>query len=113
MHELAVTQNILDTSIRHAQAAKAQKILSIKIIIGQFASIVDDSVAFYWDLIAKGTIAQEAILEFERVPAQFTCQDCAGKFLWEDNLISCPRCNSNRIKIESGTELFIDSIMID
>lgn len=60
MHELAVTQSILDISLRHAQKAGAEKITGINLVIGEFASIVDDSVQFYWELYAQGTIAQNA-----------------------------------------------------
>jgi hydrogenase nickel incorporation protein HypA/HybF len=57
MHELAVTQSILEICLRHAEEANAAKITDINLIIGQFSSIVDDSVQFYWDMIADGTIA--------------------------------------------------------
>ena len=53
MHELAVTQSILDISLRYAQKANAKRIGVIHLVIGKFSSIVDDSVQFYWDMIGR------------------------------------------------------------
>ena len=70
MHELAVTQSILDISLRHAKEAGAKQITGINLVIGEFASIVDNSVQFYWDLLAEGTLAQGAQLHFERIDGE-------------------------------------------
>ena len=40
MHELPVTQSILEISLRHARQAGAQKICDLYLVIGQLASIV-------------------------------------------------------------------------
>jgi len=113
MHELTVTQNILETSLRHAQNANAKKITNIKIVIGQFASIIDDSIIFYWDLISKETIAKGSCLEFKRIPANFRCRDCEEFFSWNDDIFACPHCNSDKIIIQTGTEFYIESIEIE
>jgi hypothetical protein len=57
MHELPVTESILDIAVKHARQANAQRIADIYLVIGQLSSIVDDSIQFYWDIIAKDTLA--------------------------------------------------------
>jgi hydrogenase nickel incorporation protein HypA/HybF len=113
MHELAVTQSILDISLRFAQKANAKKIASIHLVIGKLSSIVDDSVQFYWDMIAKGTIAEGAILCFERLPTEMVCLDCGSTFEPTDETFACPQCLSPRVKITKGAELRVDSIDIE
>ena len=75
MHELAVTENLLALALKHASlvssaadaaAAPTPRISSLHIVIGQLSSIIDDSVQFYWDIIAKDTPAQSARLHFQR-----------------------------------------------
>ncbi len=77
MHELAVTQSILDIALKNAGARKVKQ---VNLLIGQFASIVDDSVQFYWDIISKETSAEGAVLHFERIPGEMTCQNCGCTF---------------------------------
>lgn len=112
MHELAVTENILEISQNHAKTAGAIQVTDIHIIVGQLASIVDDSVQFYWDMIAKGTICENAKLHFERIPAELSCENCQATYHLEQELTPCPACGSNRVKILSGNEFRVDSIEI-
>jgi len=113
MHELPITENILEIVIKHANNAGAHKINSINIVIGKLASIVDDSVQFYWDIISKGTIAEGANLKFIRIPLKFLCQDCKIEFSPDDYELSCCKCKSTNLKLLSGREFYVDSIEID
>ena len=113
MHELAVTQSILDICQRHAQQAGASKITDINLLIGQFSSIVDDSVRFYWDMISEGTLAHGAILHFNRIPGEMTCGACGHVFQPTDRDFLCSACGSNRVRITRGEEFRVESIDIE
>ena len=113
MHELAVTQSILDISLRHAQKVDAKRIVTINLVVGKFSSVVDDSVQFYWDMIAEGTIAQGARLHFERIPAEMKCLDCGLTFEPNDETFVCPECLSPKVRISKGEELRVESIDVE
>lgn len=113
MHELSVTESILEISLRHAEAAKARRVLSLNLVIGQLASIVDDSVQFYWDIIAKDTIAEGARLNFERIPAELECLDCGARYSLDGREMACPSCQGIRVKIASGKEFYLSSIEVE
>ena len=110
MHELSVTQGILDIALKHAGA---RKITQINLVIGQFSSIVDDSVQFYWDLISKDTMAEGAQLHFERIPGEMTCQQCGQVFQPTDETFDCPACSSPLVKITNGEEFQVESIDVE
>lgn len=114
MHELSVTQALLDQVLRHAEAAQAQRVRTIHVSIGQLSTIVDDSVVFYWPIIAQDTIAVDARLVFARIPAQFICTECSQTFLFSDQRdYICPHCGSMDIIVNGGDEMRLDSIEID
>ena len=113
MHELAVTQSILEISLRHAEQSNAARITDINITVGQFSSIVDDSVQFYWDIIADGTIAQGAVLHFNRIPGEMTCRTCGHTFHPDDETFACPSCSSMLVKITRGEEFQVESIDVE
>ncbi len=113
MHELSITESILAIALRHAEQAGAKRIASINLLIGKFSSVVDDSVQFYWDVIAQGTIAQGAKLNFQRIPAEMTCRDCGHAFEPNDQTFNCPQCLSPRVRISKGEELRVESIDIE
>jgi hydrogenase nickel incorporation protein HypA/HybF len=113
MHELAVTQNILNIAVRHAMQANAVRVTSLHLVIGQFSSLVDDSVQFYWDMISAGTPCEGAQLQFERRSATLKCLDCDQTYRLTGELTDCPNCHSARIKIVSGEEFYLDSIEVE
>jgi hydrogenase nickel incorporation protein HypA/HybF len=113
MHELAVTESILNIATQHATQAGAVRVTALNLVIGQLASIVDDSVQFYWDMISEGTICAGAKLHFERRPAMLKCLDCDQSYALGGELTDCPNCHSVRIKVMAGEEFFVESIEIE
>lgn len=113
MHELSVTESLLEIALRHAQQAKACQVTALHIVVGQLASIVDDSVQFYWDFVSKDTLAEGARLHFRRIPAELQCQDCGILYALTGDALPCPACSSARIKILTGDEFYLESIEIE
>lgn len=113
MHELSVTESILEIALRHAKQADALRITDIYLVIGQLSSIVDDSVQFYWDIVSKDTIAAEATLHFQRVPTEVLCLECQHRYNPARGEFSCPHCQSNQIEIVTGEEFYLEAIKVD
>lgn len=110
MHELSVTQSILDIALRNGGT---RKITQINLVIGQFSSIVDDSVQFYWDVISKDTTAEGARLHFERIAGEMTCQQCGHVFRPKGETFNCPACSGPFVKITKGEEFQVESIDVE
>lgn len=113
MHEMAITQSILRITLDHAKRVQAARVSAINIKLGQLASLVDDSICFYWELIAKDTIAEKAELRFERVPARVVCLDCANEFPLPKDSFACPQCHSERFRVTTGDEMTVESIEVE
>ncbi len=113
MHELSVTESILDIALEYAQKAGARQVTEINLVIGRLSSIVDDSVQFYWDIISQGTMCAGAKLNFERVPARIACLNCGNTYTLADDLTPCPVCQSERVKVIAGDDFHLDSIEIN
>src|SRR4030067_2929791 len=110
MHELPVTESILEISLRHATSAGADRITDLYLVIGQLASIVDDSVQFYWDIVSQNTPAQGAKLHFRRLPTELLCLDCNIHYEPPPMDMSCPTCDGVNVKIIAGEEFYLESI---
>ena len=113
MHELFVSQNLLQLALEHAERVSAVRINSIDLLIGDFSSIIDDSVAFHWDIISRDTIAEGAELRFNRVPAKVFCRDCAEENALKDKELICPICGGINITPTGGTEFLLQSIEVE
>jgi hydrogenase nickel incorporation protein HypA/HybF len=113
MHELAVTQSILKIALENARKVEAKKITGINLLIGQMASIVDDSIQFYWDILSEGTIALGAKLKITRIPTEMRCFYCGHVFSPGSSTFDCPACNSIRVQIIQGEEMRVESIDVE
>ncbi len=112
MHELSVTESVLEIACKHAKKAQASKVTDIYLVIGKLSSIVDDSIKFYWNVISKDTLCEEAKLHFKRLPAKLLCLDCEKQYTLDHDLTPCPNCNSARVRVLSGDEFHLESIEI-
>ena len=113
MHELGITENIVNVALAKADEAQASKINKINLVIGEISGFVADCIQFYFDSLSKDTIAQGAVLHFELVPAQLQCRDCSTIFTPQDTLWSCTKCGGRSVEISKGRELYIESIEVE
>ena len=112
MHELAITQNILDIALRHADQAGADQITDLYLVIGQLSSVVDDSVQFYWELISQDTKAEGSNLHFERTKATMECQECHHPFSPGKDDFICPQCGGAQLRVTAGVEFYLQAIEV-
>lgn len=113
MHELSVTESLLEIALRHAQAAQAKRINTLYLVIGQLSSIVDDSVQFYWDIVTKGTLAEGAQLQFQRIPTEMVCLDCLHRYTPDKEDMACSSCGGIHVKIVAGEEFRLEALDIE
>lgn len=113
MHELSITQNILDITLEKAKEAGANKVIKINLTIGELSGIVDDCVLFYFDFLNKDTIAAQAELSFHHLPTQLRCRNCNAIFSPNKLDWSCPNCHKQQAEIVSGRECYVNSIEVE
>lgn len=112
MHELYVTEQILDITIKHATRAQAHRVTDLYLVLGELSSIVDDSLQFYWDIISQDTVAEGSRLHFDRRPAEFRCRDCNHSYVPGQDF-ACPVCKSLSVDVVSGEEFYLDAIDVE
>ncbi len=113
MHELAITQRMLDLVLEQAKKVGAEKVEKINLLIGEMSGVVDESVQFYFDFLSKGTIAERARLSFKMVPTMARCRGCGQSFELKEFDWACPYCQGNSMEIIAGQELFVESIEVE
>ncbi len=113
MHELSITEHILQYALEEAQKIGAQKIRIIRIVLGPFSGLVPECIQMYLDLLSEGTIAQGAKIEAQILPLKVRCRDCGKESEITRRHIACPYCGSLRLQVLSGKEFYIDSLEVD
>jgi len=108
MHELGITQEILEIVTQSAQERKVKRVV---LEIGKLSCVLPDAIRFCFDLCTAGTIAEGAELEIIQPPGRGCCRQCGAEFALHAVLARCA-CGSNDIQWLSGEELRIKTMEI-
>jgi len=113
MHEIGITRNMFDLVSKEAGKAGAKTVRKVDLVIGEMTGAVADSVAFYFDLLSKGTIAEGADVCVRMVSPMVLCRNCNRTSRLERKTYwTCPHCDDGRMQIIAGRELIVKSIDI-
>jgi len=115
MHELGIMETVLDTAMEFATENSASEIREIHLLTGVVFGIHRDYADMFFKMISKGTIAENAKLVFDLVPARFICREC--KQITEFTALSekeffCSHCDSRQVTMVSGREFRIQSMVV-
>ncbi len=113
MHELAITQSILDIAQKAAEEHGAKRVQSVRIMLGEYSGVVPQCIQYYFDVISKGTIAEGAMLDIQRLPVVIHCNVCNKESQIERLHVSCPLCGSTDLKLIQGREFYIESLEVE
>lgn len=115
MHELPITESILNIVIMYAEKNAVKKVIVINLRVGRLSDLEDEWIQRYFDYLSKGTVAEGAKLNIERTPIKLQCNSCATSYEVEITNIGdtvCPGCGKNDGKIISGREYYIKDMEV-
>ena len=100
-------------AVPRAVQAGAKRIISINLKIGELSGVFPRAIEDCFKIAAKGSIAQEAKLNFEMVPVKICCRSCGYEGSVERHSYSCPECGSPSFEITDGRQYMIDSLEVE
>jgi hydrogenase nickel incorporation protein HypA/HybF len=113
MHELPVTQSILEIVLRHAEAQGVSRVLSVELKIGALSDLEAEWLQSYFDTLSRGSVAEGARLRIHRSPLTFRCEACGGVFTAEREELDsarCTACSSREASVVGGTGYTVESM---
>jgi hydrogenase nickel incorporation protein HypA/HybF len=110
VHELSLSSAIVNTVVKHADG---RRVSVINLRVGGLRQVVPDSLEFYFEFVARGTVCEGARLEQELVPAALCCDACEAGWEMDLPFFRCPRCGSTGVTVISGNEFEVESIEVE
>jgi hydrogenase nickel incorporation protein HypA/HybF len=110
VHELSLSSAIVNTVVKHADG---RRVSVVNLRVGHLRQVVPDSLEFYFEFVARGTVCEGARLEQELVPAVLRCDICAAAWEMDLPFFRCPQCGSGEVKVTSGNEFEVESIEVE
>lgn len=113
MHELSITENLVRILQEQGTSQNFSKVLKVHLEIGALSTIEPDSIVFCFDIIAKETIAEGAVIEISRVPAVAKCRICHAQCEITAYGESCNSCGSIDLEVLSGKDMIVKNVEVD
>ena len=102
---MSLCEGIRDVIESHARTHDVQAVTRVRLEIGRFAGVEKSALAFAFDVVMRGSVAEQAQLEMIDLPGRAMCYDCMKEVEIEDRLDPCPDCGGGRLMPVSGDEL--------
>lgn len=110
MHEMAITQGIIDICLRHSGN---KKIISVIVEIGVLSGVVPEAVEFCFAACSNDTAAENSRLEIIKTCGLGRCIDCNTEQAVERLYDKCQICGSYAMEILCGEEMRVVEIEVE
>ena len=118
MHELPLSGAIVNTVVQHAAG---KKVRVVNVHIGALRQVVSDSLVFYFGIVGRDTVCEDAELHLELIAARLRCLAC--ELEWDPApqpaldlavpTFRCPTCGTAESETLAGDELNVESIEVE
>jgi hydrogenase nickel incorporation protein HypA/HybF len=108
MHELGITQEIIETVSERSRGARVTRVV---LEIGKLSAVLPDAIRFCFDLCSEGTAAEGAQLDIIETPGKARCRQCAAEVTLDEPFGLC-RCGSSDLEWLTGEELKIKEMEV-
>ena len=108
MHELAITESVIEAVTERIGNAKVVRVL---LEIGKLSGVVPETVRFCFDIAADGTPLGGAMLQIVETPGRARCRECDSRIEIDGPVALCT-CGSANLEFVGGMELRIKEVEV-
>lgn len=107
MHEMSICESIRGIVEDEARSQGFASVQRICLEIGQLAGVEVEALRFGFDVVMRGSVAEQAVLEIVEVPGQAWCMACADHVPVSKRYDACPACGSHQLQVTAGEDMKI------
>lgn len=101
MHELGITQGIIDRAREAAVENGAARVTDLHVVMTPAADFTEDSIHMYFSMLAEDDdLFRGAVLHVEHRPVSAVCLSCSDEFSVEAPNPPCPQCGSFNVRLD-------------
>ena len=113
MHEMSLCEGILQVLESEAEKQGFSHVRRVILDIGVLSGVEIPALEFAFEVVMRGSLAEQAILEINRLRAQAWCMACAETVEIQARYDPCPNCGGYQLQVGSGDEMRIKELEVD
>ncbi|MBK8906504.1 MAG: hydrogenase maturation nickel metallochaperone HypA [Rhodospirillales bacterium] len=112
MHEVSLCEGIIRIIEAEQRTHGFQRVNAVRIVIGAFSCAAPEALEFCFRTIARGTVADGAILDMVRIPGNAWCMNCGETVELTERYDCCPQCRTYELQVTGGDELRVAELEV-
>lgn len=113
MHEMSLAEGILQIVEDAAGKQNFKKVTEVRLEIGALSGVEPEALTFCLDVVFRGSVAEGARVELERLPGQGFCLACAETVPVTALYDACPKCGGYQVQATGGTEMRVKDLLVE
>ena len=113
MHELSLAQAMVEQVAAVAAREQATTVGRIVVRMGALSGVDREAFEFAFPIVAEDSVAADAELTVEEVPARVKCGDCGAETAPDVIFIRCESCGSVNVDVIAGREFTIKELEVE
>jgi hydrogenase nickel incorporation protein HypA/HybF len=113
MHEMSLAESVLQIIEDAAHQQRFTRVRAVWLEIGQLACVEQEALRFGFDVVTRGSIAEQARLEIVETAGHGWCEKCARDFPLAALYEACPECGSYDVKVTAGDAMRVKELEVE
>jgi hydrogenase nickel incorporation protein HypA/HybF len=113
MHEMSLCEGILQVIETEAKKQQFTEVKQVVLDIGVLSGVEISALEFAFEVVMRGSIAENATLKINQIEAQAWCMPCSETVTIKQRFDACPNCESYQLQVSSGDEMKIKELEVD
>jgi hydrogenase nickel incorporation protein HypA/HybF len=112
MHELSLSHGMLEIIQKRASEDGFERVLAVRLEVGALACVEPAALAFCFESVTRGSVAEGARLEILEVAGEAWCWDCEAVVSLARRGEACAGCGGYRLKVRDGEQVRIKELEV-
>lgn len=112
MHEISLLEQVREILVEHSQSQNFSKVSQVTLEIGALSCVEEGALRFGFDVVMKGSLAEDAELNIVCVAGLGYCKLCNQTVPMQSLHDPCALCGSFDIEVVQGEEMRIKDLLV-
>jgi len=113
MHEMSLVESVVEILQEEARRQAFARVRTVWLEVGALSHCDPEALAFCFDVVTRGSLAEGARLEILRTPGQGWCLACSRPVVVARRGDPCDSCGSYQIQVTGGDAMRIQELEVD
>ncbi|NLK66022.1 MAG: hydrogenase maturation nickel metallochaperone HypA [Campylobacteraceae bacterium] len=107
MHELSIVIDLVALCEENMRANNATEIEEVHVKIGRLSGVEPHLLKVAFETFKKDSVCENAKLVLNLQDVIVRCKECGEQNILKENEFLCPSCDSNKLDVLDGEEMYL------